>query len=296
MSYWRLSSLFKRKHLPFHRKINCTAPSLKFVFLTNTRLISRILFIKGSVWWNFNTWWMHYILPKTLKSIPPCFQLDNEEGLIGLNQLLSVELWGRCNPPPVRPPPSPASPQLYFYSLLGLRLWRETYPGKLLAFFPTVALIDGHWLSHSLSCTSGGGGLKSVSPSNSLLWAFLRRCSGNRRFVEVKCRLHAGSEVQAFTETWLLQLILEYKALKQFFQLCLLTNGELFLGATLSSLAAYTSPPVHPLRPQRRHLHPSLCFAFFLSSHCVNWRSMVRAIVNMAVWDWYKRGTSHSPG
>lgn len=78
----------------------------------------------------------------------------------GFNQAEPASFcWTVCDSAGVTLHPStptlPASPQLYFYSLLGLRLWRETYPGKLLAFFPTEALIDGHWLSHSLSCTSG---------------------------------------------------------------------------------------------------------------------------------------------
>ena len=73
----------------------------------------------------------------------------------------------------------------------------------------------------------------------------------------------------------------------------LFSGGEHFCGVTLISSAAcafLSRRPVHPIC-----LIPTTFIPVFspntgihFSLHCGNWHSMVGAIVNMAVWDWYK--------
>lgn len=99
---------------------------------------------------------------------------------------------------------------------------------------------------------------------------------------------------------WLLKLqfllqFFNYLNLKHIVRsLCLFINGDCFCGVTLISLAAYaflSCHPVHPICLIRHYLHPHLFSpntGIHFSLHCGNWHSMVGAIVNMAVWDWYK--------
>lgn len=68
----------------------------------------------------------------------------------GFNQAEPASFcWSVCDGAGVTIHPS-TLPQLYFYSLLGLRLWREPNPGKLLAFFSTAALMDRLTVAFSL--------------------------------------------------------------------------------------------------------------------------------------------------
>lgn len=89
MRYCRFLSFLKHLHTLFFLKI-----SEQFVFFRKIRLISETLFYQRHSALKLQ----HTINPlhtlQTLKSIPPWLQLYNEECLIRLNQLVSVELSG----------------------------------------------------------------------------------------------------------------------------------------------------------------------------------------------------------
>ena len=118
--------------------------------------------------------------------------------------------------------------------------------------------------------------------------AFLWHSSPNRCFVEVQCGLYTGSEVPAFRGTWPLtpqtsiliwitQLFVSFHQWWTF----LWRNFE-FIGSTRFS------SPIRPICPATFIAVFSLNSGIHFSLHCGNWHSTVGAIVNMAVWDWYK--------
>lgn len=107
----------------------------------------------------------------------------------------------------------------------------------------------------------------------------------------MQCRLYTGSEVPAFTETWLLtprtniSMLTTQLFYKIFSSTCLWCNFWFHWQHTLFFRAVlYTHMSHTPLPSSLPFLHSGIHF----SLHCGNWHSMVGAIVNMAVWDWYK--------